>query len=124
MLEFCEVINVETIASRVISVESAIQFFTYYSHSIEDDDEYTENLEKAKELIEESFVLDQDEMETGLSSEEAKVVFDKELKAKVVFDAYRFGKVTFQEQFVSYFKIYDMGDTGCIGQGDFEHIMR
>ena len=77
-----------------------------------------------KEKIDESFVLDADDLDTGMSGEEAKEVFDKELKKCVIHQQYRFGKEPYTDQFLSWFKIYDMGDTGSISQKDFEYVMR
>lgn len=126
MIEFCEVVHSESYTTRVISVDACVKFFTYLSNSMEDDDDYTDAIEKTKTVIEDSLQLDEDDLETGLSDEEARATFDQELQRKVVFQSYRFegGEQSFQEQFLSWFRVFDMGDTGCVGRKDFEHVMR
>lgn len=80
MIEYCEVMNPDSIASKVINVENAVDYFNYASICYEDDGQFNKDLNKMKEIIEESLAAPVEApLNTGYSNDEAKIVFEKEL---------------------------------------------
>ena len=56
MIEYCEVMDSKCSETKVISVQDAVDFFSYQSVSIEEDEKYYNDLNKSKEIIEDSFI--------------------------------------------------------------------
>lgn len=54
MIEYCEVINVESIKSKVYSVDTASDFFGFLSVSLEDN-KFIKGINKLRDIIEASF---------------------------------------------------------------------
>lgn len=55
MIEFCEVVNPESISSKIISVDSAADFFGFISNGVEDDNLFIKDLNKSRDIIDDSF---------------------------------------------------------------------
>lgn len=55
MIEYCKVINMESVSTNVISVDTAIDFFSFLSVSVRENDVFTNGLNRSKEIIEDSF---------------------------------------------------------------------
>lgn len=60
MMEYCEVINPESFYSKIVSVDSALEFIGFVSVSIFEETKYKSDLDRMKMIIEDSF---QDEPE-------------------------------------------------------------
>lgn len=55
MMEYCELINQESMKTKVIQVDTAIDYFKFVSVSVDKDDKFNKNINKLKEIIEDSF---------------------------------------------------------------------
>lgn len=55
MMEYCETINPESFYSKIISVDTATEFFSYASVGIKDDTKYKVDLNRMKIILEDSF---------------------------------------------------------------------
>lgn len=55
MIEYCKVINMESVSTNVISVDTAIDFFSFLSVSVRENDVFTNGLNRSKDIIEDSF---------------------------------------------------------------------
>lgn len=58
MIEFCEVMNSVSIATKVISVDSAVEFFNYQSVTNQDDGSFNKELAKMKLILEDCLTDD------------------------------------------------------------------
>lgn len=55
MIEYCEVINTESMKSKVYSVDTASDFFAFLSVCIMEDSKFIKDLNKSRDIIEDSF---------------------------------------------------------------------
>ena len=55
MIAYCEALNPESIKTGAISVDTASEFFGYISNSYSNDSSFTKDINKTKEIIEDSF---------------------------------------------------------------------
>lgn len=100
MIEYCEYLNPESIKTGAVSVDTACDFFAYLSVSYEEDGKYNRELNKTKEIIEDSFHDFPSTLPpSGLSNDECKLVFDRELSKRVLDRQYKYAGETYQEQF-------------------------
>ena len=60
MMEYCEVINPDSFYSKIVSIDTALEFFGFFSVSVFDETKYKSDLYRMKMIIENSF---QDEPE-------------------------------------------------------------
>ena len=94
------------------------------SLSVEDDSEYTDRLNKLKDIIEDSFVQQKKVLKSKYTDQEAKMLFEKELQQRLKQFSFKYGpEENLFDQFISYFKEYDISDTGTVTQKQFEHVM-
>lgn len=85
------------------------------SVSTPDDNKFMKDLSKTKDVIDEFITPDTEApLNTNYSNDEAKVVFEKELRFRIKQMSYKHGPETFQEQFESYFKDFDVQGNGTV----------
>ena len=97
MIDYCETINVESIETKMINIDTATEYFQYQCLSEPDDIKYTKALNKLKEVIEDSFKDPEEDLSTKYTPQEAKHVFEKELKARVVEYSFKFETEKYQD---------------------------
>lgn len=98
MVEYCEIINPESIQKGAISVDTASEFFAFISVCYEDDNKFNRDINKLKEIIEDSFHdFPTTIPPSGLSNDECKFTFNKELKERIVQYSHKHGQDTYQE---------------------------
>lgn len=124
MIEFCEVMNPESFMSKILQVDTAVDFFHYVSASTPDDNQYMKDLNQAKQVIDEFMTPDPEApLNTTYSNDQAKQIFETELRSRIKWQSYKHGGETFQDQFESYFKQCDPNGKGTVDQMNFEHVM-
>lgn len=55
LIEYCEVINQESMKSKIIQLETACDFFGFIIISIQEDKQFSKELKKFGEIVEDSF---------------------------------------------------------------------
>ena len=55
MIEYCELINEESMNTKVIQVNTAIDYFSFLSVIEDTEDKFEKDINKLKEIIEDSF---------------------------------------------------------------------
>lgn len=55
MIEYCETMNSLSIKSKIISVDTASDFFSYASVCVESESKFKKEINKMKDIIEDSF---------------------------------------------------------------------
>lgn len=55
MVQYCEIINPESVSKGAISINTASEFFAFVSVCYEDDSQWNADINKLKEIMEDSF---------------------------------------------------------------------
>jgi hypothetical protein len=58
MMDYCEAVNGESINSKVYSVDTAADFFAILSVCVKEDNKFIKDLNKSRDIIEDSFNYD------------------------------------------------------------------
>ena len=94
------------------------------SLSTDEDSKYTNRLNNLKNAIEDSFTETKKVSKSKYSDKEARILFEKELQDRMVQFSFKYGPdQSLFDQFVGYFKVNDISDSGTVSPLQFEDVM-